>query len=164
MVQKLKDQVDALPSIREATVASSDPLAVRFDTDTVSVQAFASLVGVLAVGERVLTLRLSRYVWVLGRRGGARGEPWAVARGSYMLSGLAPSEPGSATIVFPVGRFPIGPAMHVDPDTSVPWNVDVSAGSVTAAGFTLYGRRTDATDAIGVWWSATLMTPTSREG
>lgn len=67
-VQKLADRVDALPSIREATVAATSPLAVRFDTDTASTVVYATTTAGLAVNDRVLTIRLRRYIWVIGKR------------------------------------------------------------------------------------------------
>lgn len=161
-LQALKDRVDALPSIREATVTSSAPLRVRFDTDTAAVDAHASLVAALSSGERVLTLRLARYVWVLGRRGG-QVAPFATAAGFYSFTGLG-SEPASTTITFPAGRFDTAPRVVVSCDTSAPWNTDASAGSVTAGGFTLFGRRTDGGDTLGVSWVAVQMTPTSASG
>lgn len=63
---RLSDRVDALPTVREATVASSEPLAIRFDTDTTDVTPAGSLVPAPAVGARILTLKLRHYIWVLG--------------------------------------------------------------------------------------------------
>lgn len=67
-LQKLKDQVDGLPSIREATVAGGSPLTVRFDTDTAAMAVYATTTAGLAPGDRVLTIRLRRYIWVIGKR------------------------------------------------------------------------------------------------
>lgn len=69
-ITRLGDRIDALPGIREATVTATSPLEVTFDTDTLGTLVFGSLVSWLEPGDRVLTLRLARYVWVLGRRGG----------------------------------------------------------------------------------------------
>lgn len=67
---RLGDRIDALPSVREATVTGLSPLEVRFDTDTTGTVVFGTLVSGVRVGDRVLTVRLARYVWVLGVRGG----------------------------------------------------------------------------------------------
>lgn len=72
-ITRLNDRIDAMPSVREATVASDDPVAVMFDTDTAQTLVQGSLVGGLAVGARVLTLRLRHYVWVLGAKAGSAG-------------------------------------------------------------------------------------------
>lgn len=68
---RLSDRVDAMPTVREASVTASDPLAIRFDTDTADITPAGSLVSAPAVGARVLTLKLRHYVWVLGIKGGA---------------------------------------------------------------------------------------------
>lgn len=70
-ITRLTDRVDALPSVREATVSAASPLAVLFDTDTDDTLAYGTLVPGLAPGDRVLTLKLRHYVWVLGRKGGS---------------------------------------------------------------------------------------------
>lgn len=67
---RLGDRIDALPSVREATVTGLSPLEVRFDTDTTGTVVFGTLTSGLTIGARVLTVRLARYVWVLGARDG----------------------------------------------------------------------------------------------
>lgn len=64
---RLTDRVDALPSVREATVTGFDPVMVQFDTDSVPVKA----TGGLSVpnGTRVLTLKLRHYIWIIGVKG-----------------------------------------------------------------------------------------------
>ena len=79
---RLSDRIDALPTVREATVASDDPVAVMFDTDTAQTLAQGSLVGGLTVGARVLTLRLRHYVWILGAKAGSAGGASGVPTGS----------------------------------------------------------------------------------
>lgn len=69
-ITRVIDRLDALPTFREATVAATSPLSVRFDTDSVDTLVFATLASGLAVGDRVLTLRFGRLPWVIGRRGG----------------------------------------------------------------------------------------------
>ena len=69
-ITRLGDRIDALPGIREATVTATAPLEVTFDTDTLGTLVFGSLAHGLQPGNRVLTVRLARYVWILGRRGG----------------------------------------------------------------------------------------------
>lgn len=78
---RLADRVDALPTVREATVAALSPLAVRFDTDQADTLVQGSLVAGPAVGQRVLTLKLRHYVWVLGVKGGG-GTPYMRRRGA----------------------------------------------------------------------------------
>ncbi len=65
-VTRLSDRMDALPTVREATVAAASPLAVKFDTDTTSTLVHGTLVASPPVGSRVLTLKLRHYVWILG--------------------------------------------------------------------------------------------------
>ena len=81
-ITRLNDRIDALPTVREATVASDDPVAVMFDTDTAQTLAQGSLVGGLTVGARVLTLRLRHYVWILGAKAGSAGGASGVPTGS----------------------------------------------------------------------------------
>lgn len=69
-VTRLGDRIDALPSIREATISTVSPLAVRFDTDTIDTLVQGSLASSVAVGYRVLTLKLRHYIWILGVKGG----------------------------------------------------------------------------------------------
>ena len=75
-ITRVIDRLDALPTFREATVAATSPLAVRFDTDTSDTLVFATLVSGLAAGDRVLTLRFGRLPWVIGRRGGPVDTGW----------------------------------------------------------------------------------------
>ena len=69
-ITRLNDRIDALPTIREASVAAVNPLAVQFDTDTSPTLAHGSLASSVSVGTRVLTLKLRHYIWVLGAKGG----------------------------------------------------------------------------------------------
>jgi len=69
-ITRLNDKVSALPSVREATVAAAVPLSVMFDTDTVPTLVYGTLVAGLQPGNRVLTIRLRHYIWVVGLRGG----------------------------------------------------------------------------------------------
>lgn len=69
-ITRLGDRIDALPSIREATISTVTPLAVRFDTDTSDTLVQGSLASSVALGARVLTLTLRHYVWILGDKGG----------------------------------------------------------------------------------------------
>lgn len=69
-ITRLSDRIDALPSIREATVSSMSPLAVRFDTDTIDTLVQGSIASSVALGDRVLTLKLRHYIWILGGKGG----------------------------------------------------------------------------------------------
>lgn len=72
-ITRLTDRVDMLPTVREATIADDSPLSVLFDTDTVPVNVYGSLAGGLKAGDRVLTLKLRHYVWILGAKGGSAG-------------------------------------------------------------------------------------------
>ena len=65
-ITRLNDRIDALPTLREATVSLASPLSVRFDTDTSNTQVKGTLVPSPAVGARVLTIKLKHYVWILG--------------------------------------------------------------------------------------------------
>lgn len=67
-ITRLGDRIDAMPTTREARVASLSPLSVMFDTDTTPTLVQGTLAGSLLVGSRVLTTRLRHYVWVLGVR------------------------------------------------------------------------------------------------
>ena len=69
-ITRLKDKVDAYPSVREATMHGVAPLSVMFDTDTQPTSVHGSLASNPVVGDRVLTLKLSHYVWILGIKGG----------------------------------------------------------------------------------------------
>ena len=75
-ITRVIDRLDALPTFREATVAATSPLSVRFDTDSFDTLVFATLVSGLAVGDRVLTLRFGRLPWAIGRRGGPVDTGW----------------------------------------------------------------------------------------
>lgn len=86
-ITELGDKLSLSPVAREATVSSSAPLAVLFDTDTEETLAYGSLVASLTPGQRVLTLQLRHYVWVLGVKGGARDTGW-VNLSSYIASGF----------------------------------------------------------------------------
>lgn len=131
-VQKLRDVVDALPSIREATVTSTFPVAVRFDTDEASVDAYASIAPRLSIGDRVLTVRLARYLWVLGRRG---GNP--ELQGAESIT-VGPGEVGSVTILFPVGLFKVAPLVFTELRTATPQDSRSSTNIPTTAGVTIY--------------------------
>lgn len=100
-VAEIKDRLSVLPSIREAFVSSIDPLAVRFDTDSSPTKVYATLSHLLEVGDRVLTIKLRHYVWVLGTKrntdtgppvgtitafaGTAAPKDWMLAQGQVLL-------------------------------------------------------------------------------
>lgn len=67
-IKKLSDRLDAIPVFREATAQSAT--AVRFDTDTVDTTVQGSLVRGILSGDRVLTVKIRHYVWVIGVKGG----------------------------------------------------------------------------------------------
>lgn len=75
-MSKLADKVAQMIEVREATVKSSSPLTILFDTDSEPTPAYSSLVHGLQPGDRVLTLKLRLYVWVLGKKGGMNTK-WA---------------------------------------------------------------------------------------
>lgn len=161
-IQKLKDQVDALPSIREATISAVSPLTVRYDTDTTGTVVHGTLVGSLGIGNRVLTLRLARYVWVLGRRGGF---PYGKAQGRVQITPSAANTPTGVSVTFPVGRFTVAPRLQVTAATAVPGTVVTGVGysGTTSAGTTVYVTRTDTTT-TPVDWSAEQMLAGSADG
>lgn len=148
MVRRLADRVDALPAIREATVTSVSPIAVRFDTDTVGVAVQGTLAGSLSVGDRVLTVRLARYIWLLGRKGGM---PYA--RGQVAIIPSAADTPTGVTVTFPVGMFSVAPTPGVLPLTGGPGTVvkGVSALNVTTTSMTIYLTRADTTQTSVAW-------------
>lgn len=74
-ITKIQDSLQALPAVREAVVYSTTPLSVMFDTDSAASQVHRTLVSQPAVGARVLTLKVSHYIWILGVAGGAQPEP-----------------------------------------------------------------------------------------
>ncbi len=67
-LRQLSARVDAMPTIREATLTSQT--TVRFDIDAVDTTVHGSLVAGATPGTRVLTLTLKHYVWILGAKGG----------------------------------------------------------------------------------------------
>lgn len=69
-ITRLSDRVDGQPVVREATVVAASPLSVLFDTDDSPTLVFRTLTFALTPGDRVLTLQLRHYVWVLGVQGG----------------------------------------------------------------------------------------------
>lgn len=97
-ITRVIDRLDALPTFREATVAATSPLAVRFDTDSFDTLVFATLVSGLAAGDRVLTLRFGRLPWVIGRRGGPRvpSVHLAQATSTFTASTTAQAVPGTS--------------------------------------------------------------------
>jgi len=88
-VTKLADRVDTLPTVREATCTSISPYAILFDTDTVPTLANGTLAHV-EVGDRVLVLRLSRYLWILGAKGGPNATELQAYRASDSSHDLPP--------------------------------------------------------------------------
>lgn len=162
MVRRLKDQVDALPSIREASVTATVPLTVRYDTDTVGTVVYGALSGSLAVGDRVLTVRISRYVWVLGRRGGA---PFGEEQGRVMITPSAADTPTGVSVVFSVGRFTVPPRVQVTAATALPGTVVKGVGysGTTSAGTTIYLTRSNTAE-TAVDWNAKQMKAGSADG
>lgn len=68
-ITKLSDRIDRGVSVREATVSLTSPLSVQFDTDSNNIRVHGTLQSSLRAGDRVLTLKLSHYVWILGVKG-----------------------------------------------------------------------------------------------
>lgn len=100
-LRRLTDRVDALPQIREATVSVASPISVRFDTDTADTTVYGSLVAGLIPGDRVLTIKLRHYVWVVGMKGGPRSLAQATtvlgaARGQSGRYNITPGVPSVA--------------------------------------------------------------------
>lgn len=67
-IRKLADRLDGQPTFREATVAQLAPLEVLFDTDTEPTTVARTLAPTLKLGDRVLTMRIRHYLWVIGRK------------------------------------------------------------------------------------------------
>lgn len=107
-VTRLADRVDGLPTVREARVMTLSPLAVRFDTDDVNTLAHGTLEGSVGVGDRVLTLKLRHYVWVLGRRGGATPGSDVRVGGTIAHSALPGSFGPGITIGNSDASYPLG--------------------------------------------------------
>lgn len=132
-ITRLNDRIDALPSVREATVTAVNPPAVRFDTDTADTVIYGTLESTLAVGYRVLTLKLRHYVWILGRKG---SNPWADMRGSGSFTITTTSKGVPLSIDAQSGGFSITgtPGSRVVvPEKGrywVSWNVRAGGGSL----------------------------------
>lgn len=65
-VTRLADRLDASPEFREATLTSKSSPAVRFDTDIFPTLVKGILSPTVQVNQRVLTMKIRHYVWVLG--------------------------------------------------------------------------------------------------
>lgn len=72
-------RLDAQPTFREATVTATSPIMVKFDTDTSPSPALCSLDLSLSNGDRVLTMTMNSFLWVLGRKNGNAGAPGTYA-------------------------------------------------------------------------------------
>lgn len=132
---RLNDRIDALPSVREATITAISPLAVRFDTDTEDTVVYGTLESTLAVGYRVLTIKLRHYVWILGRKG--TSNPWADMRGSGSLTITTALKSVPLSIDAQSGGFSIigtpSTTRVVVPEKGrywVSWNVRAGGGSL----------------------------------
>lgn len=83
-----------------------------------------------------------------------------------VAGGIAWSNSGYATVVYPVGRFSVAPVVHAtiqstsNNNVSVPWFGAQSASSFSVAVFTLGGSITTG----NVSWTATQMSATSAGG
>ena len=134
-IQTVADRIDALPSIRQATITSVTPLQVTYDTDDDPVDVYGSLASQLAAGDRVLTVRLTRYVWVLGRRGG----PSAIDMGSVTITGDGTAYK-DVSVTFTAGLFAAPPLMQatVLSANTVPMVVDTVSRSTSGATFRLF--------------------------
>lgn len=143
-LRSIRERMDGFPSIREATVTSVAPLTVQFDTDTTGTVVHGSLSAGLVVGYRVLTLRLARYVWVLGAKGGSPRQ----ARGRITITPSAANTATSASVTFPVGLFPTIP--DVIAGVSSP-NATVGTSSITTSGCTLTIKRDSTTNTVVTW-------------
>lgn len=117
-ITRLGDRIDAQPVVREATVYVANPLAVRFDTDTVNTTVQGSLAGGLGVGERVLTLKLRHYVWVLGRKGGVT--PWSTVGGipGWLTGGAYTPDATDLNLAIDTGLYRSGPGCLNQPPTA----------------------------------------------
>lgn len=82
-------KLEAQPTFREATVTATDPLMVQFDTDTSPSPALCSLDIALSQTDRVLTMTLNGFLWVLGRKNGNAGTP-----GTYDWTAAPTPPPG----------------------------------------------------------------------
>lgn len=159
-IQKLTDRVDALPSIREATVTATSPLSVRFDTDDTAVEVYGSLSPQVTVGDRVLTVRVARYVWMLGRRGGA---PFAIAAGTFIVPAVGSGEVHSGTVTFPAGKFTQPPVL-TSGQGQTRWGVSFHSVTETGFSYDVANWTSGAAIAAPLRWIAVQMTPGGSSG
>lgn len=164
----LGDKLSLSPVAREATVSSSAPLAVLFDTDTEETLAYGSLVASLTPGQRVLTLQLRHYVWILGTKGGSLDTGW-IDLSSYMLPGFSGTLKGRARgglveiVAYVKGSFP-SQVTATAITTAIPDALRPSVasrwGTVYAGGFTggllvREGGTMAIAQRVGTNWSGT---------
>lgn len=143
-LRSIRERMDGFPSIREATVTSVAPLTVQFDTDTTGTVVHGSLSAGLVVGYRVLTLRLARYVWVLGAKGGSPRQ----ASGRITITPSGSGVATSASVTFPASLFSVTP--DVLASVSSP-NATVGVSSITSSGCTLTIIRNSTTNTVVTW-------------
>lgn len=144
-ITRLSDRIDAVPSIREASVTGVAPLTVQFDTDDTGIETYGSLARTFVVGDRVLTLRLARYVWVLGVKNGRR---YASGRVTITPSGAGVAT--AASITFPAGLFPTTPDVIAGVSSPV---ATVGVSAVTETGFTATIIRSSTTNTVVTWYA-----------
>lgn len=92
-ITRLARRMDALPELREGTVASVSPVQVLFPLDSVPTPVRWSIGG-LSVGDVVQTITVNRRVAVIGRAGGVRPVTARVGTWNLYYAG-APDHPWS---------------------------------------------------------------------
>lgn len=167
-ITRLNDRIDALPSIREATVTAASPLAVTFDTDTTATLAHGTLAAGLVAGDRVLTLKLRHYVWALGKKGGQpfpTPSPYRAAAGTTTTSAaIAANGNLAVNITFPAGRFTQPPILTGNCGNA---RGTIGFDSITTSGAVMsVSNWSDGSMASGqsLYWHAVQMTPDSAAG
>lgn len=150
-IRKLADKVDAMPTVREATLVSD--YAVRFDIDTQDTLLHGNLAKGMPPGTRVLTLTLRHYVWVLGGRN--RPPRNKIVTGIVDIgSSPAAGELVTHLVTFPPGTFTEEPYVYVA-DRNTYGRANSSVDSITADGFRIVTLRVGGSWASGmVNWMA----------
>lgn len=69
-INRLSKRVDSQPAFNEATITTPEPLYLVLDGDTNQVPASRSLDSSLSLGDRVLTVTINGFIWVIGKVGG----------------------------------------------------------------------------------------------
>lgn len=127
-ITRLNDKFAAQPEVREATVVATSPLSILFDTDLSPTLVHRTLDGSVQPGERVFTMKLRHYVWIVGSVATThKVTDWdqAIKPGFYWSESSALNNPTGGGALGYVLHNP-GPSPRVWQEIFSPGNADFS--------------------------------------